>query len=137
MYVVKGSWENQMLKGGKSMKAKTSEEKITALYERLSRDDDLAGESNSIINQKKMLEAYARANGFSNIVHFSDDGWSGGTFDRPDWNRMIAGVEDGSIGTVIVKDMSRVGRNYLQVGFYTECSGRGYLDTKVSYAATP
>ena len=102
------------------MKAKTSEEKITALYERLSRDDDLAGESNSIINQKKMLEDYARANGFSNIVHFSDDGWSGGTFDRPDWNRMIARVEDGSIGTVIVKDMSRVGRNYLQVGFYTE-----------------
>ncbi len=94
--------------------------KITALYERLSRDDDLAGESNSIVNQKKMLEDYAGQNGFTNLVHFTDDGWSGGGFDRPDWKRMIAGIEDGSIGAVIVKDMSRVGRDYLQVGFYTE-----------------
>lgn len=99
---------------------KTEANKITALYERLSRDDELVGESNSIVNQKKMLEDYAKANGFTDIVHFTDDGWSGGSFDRPDWNRMIAGVEDGSIGAVIVKDMSRVGRDYLQVGYFTE-----------------
>lgn len=102
------------------MKVKKAEEKITAIYERLSRDDELVGESNSIVNQKKMLEDYAKANGFSNIVHFTDDGWSGGSFDRPNWNQMIAGVEDGSIGAVIIKDMSRIGRDYLQVGFYTE-----------------
>lgn len=99
---------------------KTEANKITALYERLSRDDELVGESNSIVNQKKMLEDYAKANGFTDIVHYTDDGWSGGNFDRPDWNRMIAGVEDGSIGAVIVKDMSRVGRDYLQVGYFTE-----------------
>ena len=64
--------------------------KITALYERLSRDDDLTGDSNSIINQKKMLEDYAKANGFTNCVHFTDDGWSGGSFDRPSWKRMIS-----------------------------------------------
>ena len=94
--------------------------KITALYERLSRDDELAGDSNSIINQKKMLEDYARQNGFKNPIHFTDDGWSGSGFDRPGWKQMIAGIEGGSIGTVIVKDMSRIGRDYLQVGFYTE-----------------
>lgn len=94
--------------------------KITALYERLSRDDELAGESNSIVNQKKMLEDYARNNGYTNLRHFTDDGWSGGNFDRPGWNDMMKGVEDGTIGTVICKDMSRIGRNYLQVGFYTE-----------------
>ena len=93
---------------------------ITALYERLSRDDELAGDSNSIVNQKKMLEDYARSNGYENIRHFTDDGWSGGNFDRPGWNDMLKGIEDGLISTVIVKDMSRVGRNYLQVGFYTE-----------------
>lgn len=67
-----------------------------------------------------MLEDYAKQNGYTNIEHFTDDGYSGGSFDRPDWKRMIAGIEDGSIGTVIVKDMSRIGRDYLQVGFYTE-----------------
>lgn len=95
-------------------------DKITALYERLSRDDELSGDSNSIINQKKMLEDYAKQNGFTNLVHFTDDGWSGGSFDRPDWKRLAAGVESGSVGAVIVKDMSRIGRDYLQVGFYTE-----------------
>lgn len=94
--------------------------RITALYERLSRDDDLAGDSNSIVNQKKMLEDYAKNNGYTNTAHFTDDGFSGGSFDRPGWKRMLAGIEKGSIGTVIVKDMSRVGRDYLQVGFYTE-----------------
>ena len=87
--------------------------KITALYERLSRDDELAGDSNSIINQKKMLEDYAKQNGFTNSVHFTDDGWSGGGFERPGWKQMIAGIEDGTIDTVVVKDMSRIGRDYL------------------------
>ena len=99
---------------------KAENEKITALYERLSRDDEMVGDSNSIVNQKKMLEDYANQNGYTNIEHFTDDGYSGGSFDRPDWKRMVAGIEDGSIGTVIVKDMSRIGRDYLQVGFYTE-----------------
>ena len=98
----------------------TEENKITALYERLSKDDDLLGESNSIINQKAMLENYAKQNGFKNICHYTDDGYSGGNFDRPDWKRMVTDIQAGLIGTVIVKDMSRVGRDYLQTGFYTE-----------------
>ena len=98
----------------------TEENKITALYERLSKDDDLLGESNSIINQKAMLENYAKQNGFKNIRHYTDDGYSGGSFDRPDWKRMVTDIQAGLIGTVIVKDMSRVGRDYLQTGFYTE-----------------
>lgn len=97
-----------------------SKNRITALYERLSRDDELAGDSNSIVNQKKMLEDYAKSNGYTDLVHFTDDGYSGGNFDRPGWKEMLRQIEDGSIGAVIVKDMSRVGRNYLQVGFYTE-----------------
>ena len=94
--------------------------KITALYERLSRDDEMVGDSNSIINQKKMLEDYANKNGYTNILHFTDDGYSGGSFERPAWKKLIEGVENNIIDTVIVKDMSRVGRDYLQVGFYTE-----------------
>lgn len=93
---------------------------ITALYERLSRDDELVGDSNSIINQKKILEDYALKNGFTNVIHFTDDGFSGGNFERPGWKQLAAEVEAGRVGTVIVKDMSRLGRDYLQVGFYTE-----------------
>ena len=94
--------------------------KITALYERLSRDDELQGESNSITNQKHFLEDYARKNGFVNIRHFTDDGVSGTTFDRGGFQSMIAEVEAGNVAVIIVKDMSRFGRDYLKVGFYTE-----------------
>lgn len=107
------------IKEGETM-AKSNQGKITALYERLSRDDELQGESNSILNQKKYLEDYARKNGFNNIQHFTDDGYSGTNFNRPGFQSMIAEIEAGHIATVIVKDMSRFGRNYLEVGFYTE-----------------
>ena len=76
--------------------------KITALYERLSRDDDLNGESNSITNQKKYLEDYARRNGFENIRHFTDDGFSGVNFNRPGFQSLIKEVEAGNVGTFIV-----------------------------------
>ena len=103
------------------MKTKQPElNKITALYERLSRDDELSGDSNSIVNQKKMLEKFTTEQGFTNLRHYTDDGWSGTNFDRPDWKRMLADIEEGIVGCVIVKDMSRIGRNYLKVGFYTE-----------------
>ena len=100
--------------------SKSNTEKITALYERLSRDDEQLGESNSILNQKKMLETYAEQNGYTNYAHYTDDGYSGGNFDRPDWKRLIDDIQADKIGTVIAKDMSRVGRDYLQTGFYTE-----------------
>ena len=93
---------------------------ITALYERLSRDDDLDGESNSIVNQKRYLQNYADEHGFTNCKHYTDDGWSGGNFDRPGWKNMIADVEAGKVGVILAKDMSRIGRNYLETGFYTE-----------------
>ena len=102
------------------MKIKDKRFKITALYERLSKDDEVQGESNSIVNQKRMLTQYAEQHGYENIEHYTDDGWTGTNFDRPDWKRMLADIEAGKVGTVIVKDMSRIGRDYLQVGFYTE-----------------
>ena len=102
------------------MSARQTEEKITALYERLSRDDESAGDSNSIVNQKKYLEGYAAQHNFSNIVHYTDDGWSGGNFDRPAWKRLVADIEAGRVALVLTKDMSRIGRDYLQTGFYTE-----------------
>ena len=102
------------------MSVNQTTEKITALYERLSRDDELAGDSNSILNQKAYLENYAAQHGYTNIAHYTDDGWSGGNFERPDWKRMIADIEAGKVCRVIVKDMSRAGRDYLQTGFYTE-----------------
>ena len=97
-----------------------SKDKITALYERLSRDDEQQGESNSILNQKKYLEDYAKNRGLRNIRHFSDDGYSGTNFNRPAFNTLLEEIKAGNVGTVLVKDMSRFGRNYLQVGFYTE-----------------
>ena len=93
---------------------------ITALYARLSQEDALDGESNSIVNQKKILLKYATDNHFSNPTFFIDDGVSGVTFDRPGWNEMIRLAEAGKVQTVIVKDMSRMGRDYLKVGYYTE-----------------
>ena len=95
-------------------------EKITALYCRLSRDDELQGDSNSIVNQKNILSKYAKDNGFENPKFFIDDGVSGTTFEREGFQAMIAEVENGNVSTVIVKDMSRFGRDYLKVGFYTE-----------------
>ena len=90
-------------------------EKITALYERLSRDDELQGEGNSIVNQKKTLEEYAKKNHLENIIHFTDDGISGTQFDRPGFMAMMNGVNQGNIGCIIVKDISRLGRDYLKV----------------------
>ncbi len=95
-------------------------QEITALYCRLSRDDDLQGDSNSIVNQKAMLMQYAQTHHFVNPQFYIDDGYSGTNFERPDFKRMINDVEDGTVKTVIVKDMSRFGREYLQVGMYTE-----------------
>ncbi|GER69776.1 recombinase [Weizmannia acidilactici] len=103
-----------------SYTAVKNNDKITALYCRLSRDDELQGDSNSIKNQKTILQKYADDNGFTNTEFFVDDGYSGTNFDRPDWQRLISLVEEGRIGTIIVKDMSRLGRDYLKVGYYTE-----------------
>ena len=102
------------------MNRQPNQTKITALYSRLSRDDELAGESNSITTQKRMLEEHAAKNGFSNVRHFSDDGFSGVNFDRPAWKELVAEVEAGNVTVVLAKDLSRVGRDYLQTGFYTE-----------------
>lgn len=94
--------------------------KITALYERISREDDAQGDSCSIVNQRKLLEGFSMTHGLQNLVHYSDDGYSGVSFDRPAWKRMMEDVENGRIKTIITKDMSRIGRNYLEVGRYTE-----------------
>ena len=98
----------------------TEQQPITALYERLSRDDEAAGDSISIQTQKTVLRDYALQHGFSNCVDYTDDGYSGGNFTRPGWQKLIADVDAGRVSAVIVKDMSRVGRNYLQTGYYTE-----------------
>ena len=102
------------------MLRQTTQQLITALYPRLSHEDELQGESNSISNQKRILETYAKQNGFSNLRWYTDDGYSGANFQRPGFQAMLADIEAGKGGTVIVKDMSRLGRNYLQVGMYTE-----------------
>lgn len=97
-----------------------TDNKITALYCRLSQEDGREGESNSIVNQRSLLQTYARQHHFKNLQFFIDDGYSGTNFDRPDFRKMEALIEAGEVGTVIVKDMSRLGRNYLQVGMYTD-----------------
>jgi len=93
-----------------------SKDKITALYERLSRDDDMEGESNSIVHQKQLLEDYASRNGYTHPVHFTDDGVSGSRFDRPGFIAMMEEVEAGHVDCLLIKDMSRIGRDYLKVG---------------------
>ena len=105
---------------------------ITALYTRLSQEDAVDGDSNSIINQKALLLKYAQDHGFPNPQFFIDDGVSGVTFDRPDFNRMISEIERGNVKTVIVKDMSRLGRDYLKVGYYTEIY---FVEKDVRYIA--
>lgn len=94
--------------------------KYTALYERLSRDDGDAPESNSIANQKRLLTEYATEQGFLNLRHFTDDGFSGSGFERPGFQELLAEIERGHVFCVIVKDLSRLGRDYLGVGYYTE-----------------
>ena len=102
------------------MSVNQTELKITALYERLSRDDEQTGDSNSIVNQKIQLQDYAASHGFTNCIHYTDDGYSGGNFERPAWKQMIADVESGKVAVVLAKDMSRIGRDYLQTGYFTE-----------------
>ena len=82
----------------------TEQEQITALYERLSRDDEQLGDSNSIVMQKRMLEDYAAQHGFSNCAHYTDDGYTGGNFERPDWKRLVADIESGKVAAVLVKE---------------------------------
>ena len=100
--------------------SRQSDNKITALYCRLSRDDELTGDSNSIVNQKAILSKYAKENGFKNPLFFVDDGYSGANFDRPSWSELVEKIENGEVATLIVKDMSRLGRDYLRVGLYTD-----------------
>ena len=105
-------------KGAENMSRQS--DKITALYCRLSRDDELTGDSNSIVNQQAILSKYAKENYFSNTLFFVDDGYSGTNFNRPSWSELLEKIENGEVATLIVKDMSRLGRDYLKVGFYTE-----------------
>ena len=104
------------------MQSKTKREinGITALYCRLSRDDGGDGDSNSIANQKKLLSKFAKDRGLGNTKHYVDDGYTGTNFNRPGFQQMIEDIEAGYVSVVIVKDMSRLGRDYLQVGYYTE-----------------
>ena len=102
------------------MKSNQYEKKITALYCRLSQEDELKGDSNSIQNQRAILEKYAKDNGFENIEVFVDDGYSGVSFNRPDFQRLLEMMEQGKVAVLITKDLSRLGRNYIEVGQYTE-----------------
>ena len=105
----------------KGLSTEAEEEGLTALYERLSQEDKLDGESNSIANQKKILERYCKDHGIIAYRHYDeDDGYSGTNFNRPGFQRMLADIKAGRIKRVIVKDMSRFGRDYLQVGMYTD-----------------
>ena len=100
--------------------SQSNQMKITALYCRLSQDDGLDGESNSIQNQKRILEQYAMDHRFPNPQFYVDDGYSGANFNRPDFQRMMADMEDGKIGVIITKDLSRLGRNQLHTGLYID-----------------
>ena len=111
---------NLQLQQTKHKRNRNTEEQCTALYCRLSCDDDLAGDSNSIKNQKMLLKQYADEHRMKNIRYYVDDGYSGTNFDRPDFKRMLADIDDGQISTVIVKDMSRFGRDHILVGYYTK-----------------
>ena len=93
---------------------------ITALYCRLSRDDGTDNDSNSIINQKKLLQKYAKEHGFENTRNYVDDGYTGTNFNRPGFQKLLEDIDMGYVSVVIVKDMSRLGRDYLQVGYYTD-----------------
>ena len=99
---------------------KRQQEEFTALYCRLSQDDGREGESNSIVNQKEYLMKYAKEHGFPNPKFYVDDGYTGTNFDRPSFKEMSADIEKGLVKTVIVKDLSRFGRNYIEVGSYSE-----------------
>lgn len=102
------------------MQANSQKLKITALYCRLSADDELKGDSNSIIHQKEILQEYALTHGLSRLEYYVDDGYTGTNFERPDFKRLISDVDNDLIDTIVVKDLSRLGRNYLKVGYYTE-----------------
>ena len=104
-------------KGGYNGKPK---QQYTVLYGRLSQEDERAGESNSILHQRELLESYAQAKGFENTLFLADDGYSGTNFERPSWKKIIEMIEAGEVSTLIVKDTSRLGREYLQVGSYME-----------------
>ena len=111
---------NLQLQQNKHKRTRNADEQVTALYCRLSCDDDLQGDSNSIKNQKMLLKQYADEHRFKNLRYYVDDGYSGTNFDRPDFKRMLSDIDDGLISTVIVKDMSRFGRDHILVGYYTK-----------------
>ena len=108
--------------------------RFTALYCRLSSDDELKGDSNSIIHQKQILQDYALKNSLTPTDVYVDDGFTGTNFDRPDFKRLLSDVENDLVKTIIVKDLSRFGRNYLKVGYYTEilCPSKGVRFISVS-----
>ena len=95
-------------------------QQYTVLYGRLSQEDERAGESNSIQHQRTLLEKYAKEKGFENTIFLADDGYSGTNFERPSWKKIVAMIEAGQVANLIVKDASRLGREYLQVGYYME-----------------
>ena len=98
----------------------SQKQQYTILYGRLSQEDERASESNSILHQRDLLESYAQAKGFENTLFLADDGYSGTNFERPSWKKIIEMIEAGEVSTLIVKDTSRFGREYLQVGYYME-----------------
>ena len=110
----------------------TNKIKHTALLSRLSREDDLQGDSESIQTQKAMLEQYASKNGFTNIIHYVDDGYSGTNFDRPDFQRLMNDIKLGKIGVIITKYLSRLGRDHITTGYLLESY---FPDNKVRFIA--